>query len=303
NVFLGLSQMEDALINVLLNEQIKGNKVDGNFTTTYSNAVKELCAQVDKGFNSNITKDKLKNRLKRIKTNFNKSYDLCKNLSGFALSPVTKMWSAEPEFWKGLIDVKNHDAKKWMTTRVGNYDQLLELFAKDRATGATAKTAKEKRQRWANPSLGDGMDAIDGIDHLVSNEVTLESFEETHDNIQQLLSPGMPSRSTSQTIVSSRGKKRKSSNDDEYEAEIFKEGMMDIASALKEGNAILEKSQPHLYSEEELFAVLVDIDVEPQLLTKSYIYLVRNIDMKRAFPCCLFNMRKHVLMEMMFGDE
>ena len=33
-------------------------------------------------------------------------YDVFKNgLSGFAWSPVTKMWSAEPEVWESLIQV------------------------------------------------------------------------------------------------------------------------------------------------------------------------------------------------------
>ncbi|GAV68533.1 LOW QUALITY PROTEIN: Myb_DNA-bind_3 domain-containing protein, partial [Cephalotus follicularis] len=230
------SQMDDAFINALLNEQIKDNKVEGTFTTTaYDNVIKELCAQFAKGFK----KDKLKNHLKTIKANFNKSYDLFKNLSGFAWSP------------------ENPDAKIWMTTPISNFDKLVELFAKDRVTRAIAETAKEKRQRWDNSSSKEGLDTINDIDHLVTqNEVTLENFEQLNDNIQELLSPVMPSRLQSQSVGSSKGKKRKNND---------------------------QKSQPRQYSEEELFAELVDIDVEPHLLTKSYIYLVRNPDMMRAF--------------------
>ncbi|GAV83999.1 hypothetical protein CFOL_v3_27444, partial [Cephalotus follicularis] len=43
--------------------------------------------------------------------------------------------------------------------------------------------------------------------------------------------------------------------------------------------------------------------MESHLLTKSYIYLVRNHDMMRAFFGCPINMRKQVLMEMMYGDD
>ncbi|GAV78637.1 LOW QUALITY PROTEIN: Myb_DNA-bind_3 domain-containing protein, partial [Cephalotus follicularis] len=296
-----MSQIDDAFINALLNEQIKGNKVDGTFTTTHDSVVKELCAQVDKGFNSNIKKDKLKNCLKTIKANFNKSDDLFKNLSGFNWSSVTKM-SAKAEVWKALID-ENPDAKKWMTTPIGNFDKLVELFAKDRAT-VIAKTAKEKRQRWANSSSKEGLDTINDIDHLVSqNEVTLENFEQLNDNIQELLSPVMPSRLQSQSAGSSKGKKRKNSNDDDYEVEIVKDVMMEIAGAIREGNVVLEKSQPRQYSEEELSVELAEIDVEPHLLTKSYIYLVRNPDMMRAFFGCPISMRKQVLMEMMNGND
>ncbi|GAV78975.1 LOW QUALITY PROTEIN: Myb_DNA-bind_3 domain-containing protein, partial [Cephalotus follicularis] len=291
------------MLHSLLNEQIKGNKVDDTFATTaYDNVVKELCAQVDKGFNSNIKKDKLNNCLKTIKANFNKYYDLFRNLSGFAWSPVTKMWSDEPEVWKALID-ENLDAKKWMTTPIGNFDKLVELFAKDRAT-AIAESAKEKRQRWANSSSKEGLDTINDINHLVSqNEVTLENFEQLNDNIQELLSSFMPSRLQSQSIGSSKGKKRKNSNDGDYEVEIVNDAMMEIARAIREENVVLEKSQPRQYSEEELFAELVNIDVEPHLLTKSYIYLVRNPDIMRAFFGCPISMRKQVLMEMMYSDD
>ncbi|GAV74331.1 hypothetical protein CFOL_v3_17811 [Cephalotus follicularis] len=113
----------------------------------------------------------------------------------------------------------------------------------------------------------------------------------------------MPSRLQSQSAGSSKRKKRKNSNDGDYEVEIVKDAMMEIALAIREGNAVLGKSQPRKYSEEELFAELVDIDAESHLLTKSYIYLVRNPDMMRAFFGCPIRMRKQVLMEMVYGDD
>ena len=44
--------------------------------------------------------------IQTIKCNWLDCYDVFKNgLSGFAWSPITKMWSAEPEVWESLIQV------------------------------------------------------------------------------------------------------------------------------------------------------------------------------------------------------
>ena len=59
----------------------------------------------------------------------------------------------------------------------------MELFAKDRASGESAKTANEKRRRWASSS-GSHTGAIDDIDLLMSqNEVLLEGFDNVNDRI------------------------------------------------------------------------------------------------------------------------
>ena len=53
-----------------------------------------------------------------------------------------------------------------------NYSKMAQLWAKDRAQGNHAKTAKEKRARYAASTT------IDEIDNLISqNEVSLENFE------------------------------------------------------------------------------------------------------------------------------
>ena len=59
-----------------------------------------------------------------------------------------------------------------MTTPMPNYSKMAQLWAKDRAKGDHAKTAKEKRARYVAPTT------IYEIDNLVSqNEVSLENFE------------------------------------------------------------------------------------------------------------------------------
>ena len=59
-----------------------------------------------------------------------------------------------------------------MTTPIPNYSKMAQLWAKDRAKGDHAETAKEKRPRYAASTT------IDEIDNLISqNEVSLENFE------------------------------------------------------------------------------------------------------------------------------
>ena len=95
--------MDDVLIDALLHQHHLGNRNGSVFTThAYDNIVKELREKFEKP----IDKQKVKNRIKTIKYNWSDCYDVFKNgLSGFAWSPITKMWSAEPEVWESLIQV------------------------------------------------------------------------------------------------------------------------------------------------------------------------------------------------------
>ena len=52
-----------------------------------------------------LDKAKAKNRLKTIKEHFAECYDLFSHTSGFAWSPVTRMFTVEPEVWEALIEV------------------------------------------------------------------------------------------------------------------------------------------------------------------------------------------------------
>ncbi|MBA0565730.1 hypothetical protein Golob_010592 [Gossypium lobatum] len=126
--------------------------------------------------------------------------------SGFAWSPDTKMWTAKPELWKALAKSKP-DAKKWMITRIANYDMLVMLFAKDR----------EKRKGAKRGQLGCsiGGRVFDGI--------------------------------PLQEVVGARSLKS------------IREAIKDVVEAIREGNVIAERGQPRVYSEQELFAELVNL--------------------------------------------
>ncbi|KAK5825276.1 hypothetical protein PVK06_020090 [Gossypium arboreum] len=81
------------------------------------------------------------------------------------------MWTAKPELWKALAKSKPDAKKKWMITRIANYNMLVMLFAKDR----------EKRKGAKRGQLGCsiGGRVFDGIP---LQDVVGASMEETDTN-------------------------------------------------------------------------------------------------------------------------
>ncbi|KAA8521825.1 hypothetical protein F0562_012504 [Nyssa sinensis] len=294
--FIWTALMDDTLIDAFYQQNVIGNKIDGTFTTkAYDEVVKELCEKLG----MDVNKDKIKNRLKTIKTHFNECFDLFNyGLSGFSWSPITKLWSAEPEVWKSLIEAKSK-AEKWRTTLINHYDKLCEMFAKDRATGAGAETAKEKRRRWVSSTSEDPLESIHNIDQLVSqNEVTLENFIcDLDDDVENITSPKAPSTVPSQSATSKK-KNKKMRYDDEKDVQMVK-AIESVAEAIKEGNAIYEKYHQPVYLEKEVYNELIAIGVQEFLLDDAYLYLTSHPDKMRQFLGCPFERRKGILERMM----
>ncbi|KAK2663187.1 hypothetical protein Ddye_001761 [Dipteronia dyeriana] len=196
-------------------------------------------------------------------------------------------------------DKANPSAKKCRHMLIGNYVNLVDLFAKDRATCVGAETSKEKCKRWDNGS-GDDYETIESIDQLLSqNEVTLESVAHMDDDMDTIVSPRTTSQIPTQTVQLKR-KKRKTSNAEHNPDEMIK-AVHSLAEAIKEGNSMFEKSQPQVYSEQDLWNDLQAMRFEQSILTDAYLYLVENPDKRRAFFGCPLESRKDLLEMMMYG--
>ncbi|KAJ4790042.1 Myb/SANT-like DNA-binding domain protein [Rhynchospora pubera] len=169
--------MDRILINAFIHEQSIGNRPNGTFSTqAYDNIVKELQEAFPKKL---VDKDKIKNRIKYLKKDFGACYDIFKNAtSGFAWSPHTKMWDAEPGAWATFIQAYPQ-AKDLMGKPVLHYESLKQLFAKDRANGDGAETPAEMRQRSAQwMGIPEG-NIIDDIDRMAThNGATRETDDE-----------------------------------------------------------------------------------------------------------------------------
>ncbi|CAI9277057.1 unnamed protein product [Lactuca saligna] len=91
-----IDHMDNILVEALVKEDQLGNRVHGTFTLqAYGNMI----AGMTKEFNRPITKDQIKNRMKTLKGNFSKWYDMYQGTSliGFSWNSHTKYIEAEEE--------------------------------------------------------------------------------------------------------------------------------------------------------------------------------------------------------------
>ncbi|KAI9180607.1 hypothetical protein LWI28_006482 [Acer negundo] len=270
NTMKWTESMDVVLFDALLEQQANGNRIDGTFTTTAYNNVLKICREELK---YQFDKDHLKNRIKTLKINFNACYDLFKGLSGFSWSPVTRMFEAEPEVWNTLIESKP-SAKKWRVIEIQNYDKLLELFAKDRANGEGAISAKEKVKQWEKESCDQFVD----LERL--EDVTTDNFNP------------VSQQCNSQGANSSKVLKRKASMVYAFErqVEMIQVGMNNVADAIREGNviaeigiAVIEKTRPRIYEEQDIYAELLKIGVPDNVQLEAFLFLVKSPLKTRAF--------------------
>nr|XP_027083790.1 uncharacterized protein LOC113706101 [Coffea arabica] len=300
-------------ISIIKDQHYKGFHVDGTFTpTAYNNIINEL--KEKRGIE--FTKSHLKNRLKTLKEHFKESYDFFRNgkLSGFSWNPFTKTWCVEPEVWEQLLQEKP-EAIMWKTKmafgshirirfgfEIGYHGfgmSLEELFAKDRATGQGAKIAREKRMRWMNEPNGVQFESIIKIDDMLSqNEISLENFNNSSKELDAQRSKACNNKQ-SQGTTATQGKKRKVTCDEEFES--LKGAFHNVADALREVNAILEKSRPRVYSEKEIYDELVNIGVEADLIGDYYVFLCQNTEKVRSFFGCLSERSRNILNKLMNG--
>uniref|UniRef100_A0A2N9HGQ6 DDE Tnp4 domain-containing protein n=1 Tax=Fagus sylvatica TaxID=28930 RepID=A0A2N9HGQ6_FAGSY len=237
-------------------DTIIGARVNGTFSSrAYDEVVKELVAK----FEMDINKDK----------------------------------TAEPEVWEPLI-MSKPAAKKWMATPIPNYFKMAQLWAKDRATGDHAETAKEKRARYATSTT------IDGIDLMVSqNEVSLENFEvEESDQMKSPEINVVRSQVPSQEAFFSKSKKKKKVSEDGECDNAISRSFDNISMAMDRATEVMEKCFMKITGA-EIYAALEVLDLEPTLVTDAYIFLMDNAKYKDMFFGCPVSGRKDILLKLM----
>ncbi|KAF4365372.1 hypothetical protein F8388_012523 [Cannabis sativa] len=199
------------------------------------------------------------------------------------------------------------DARKWMSTPVGNYDKLLMLFANE--AGDSFAMAKEDGNHLVNLNIGSDLNGDLGASQ---NEVafTLEDLNGGNGGnyvlpISAEANSQIDSQAPSLSATSLKGKKRKASRNLDFEREFasVREAIKDVAAAIREGNAIAERSRARVYSEEEVFKELVSIGVDLQLRFRAYTFLIANAARVRAFFGCPVDERKDFLLQMMYSPQ
>ncbi|PWA49620.1 myb/SANT-like domain-containing protein [Artemisia annua] len=255
----------------------------------YANMVEELSL-----YKPDIKKENLQNRLKTLKGNFAQYYDIFRgtSLSGFSWNPVTKLMDAEEEVWEALIKNKP-EASKWRKKPMNHYDELFELFAKDRANGDAAETAKERNNRMKTNEQR--VETIDEIDQLLeTNEIVLEQINHGDSRVTSQVKPT--------NVNTSKNKKRKLEEDADFTSKIMI-SFNNLADAIKESNKVMANSRPHVYSEGEIYNELELLGLEQDDIPPAYLFLVNRPDKMRALMGCPRDMRVNVLAIMMDTTE
>ncbi|XP_028116200.1 uncharacterized protein At2g29880-like [Camellia sinensis] len=210
--------MDVVLIDSLLDQMLKGQKIGGSFT---SSAYRAASNAVSTKFSVHCDSSHVRNRLKTLKRNFAMAKDMLTTDSGFGYNHSTQLIEATTGVWATYLKAKPK-ASQFRLAPIQNFQKLCQLFEKDRAIGSLAIGPKEKRLRWAGQQI------------LLDDENTdhTESLSENFDGI------GTQDDQTTEVSCSSNSKKRKNKLGDTLSEEIrsIKEGLDAVATALDRGN-------------------------------------------------------------------
>ena len=134
----------------------------------------------------------------------------------------------------------------------------MKLFSKDRATGEISGTAKEKKMKAMDES----------------------SFEKKDESL------GEAQPSDSADSSNQKGKKRKSEEVFQNELLFIKEGLDNVAQALREGNVIVERGRAQVYSPQEVFEELSKMEIDSLTHRKAYRFLnAKQSRIRELFGC------------------
>ncbi|KAJ0520768.1 putative Myb/SANT-like domain-containing protein [Helianthus annuus] len=282
--------MDNIFIQSMIAQQDRGNRINGSFTSqAYNNMIEELNTKLQ----IELTKKHMKNRLKTLKEHFSQWYDMFRgtSLSGFSWNSETQLIEAEDEVWDKLIDSKP-DAAALKTKKVSNFNEMLQLFAKDRASGAQAETAKERNARLKeNDSVN--IETVPEVDDFcAANDVVLESQCNTDDDIQ-----GLPP--TSSRAKKCKSRKRKVEQQDEDLTSMIMNGVGSVANAILEGNKILERAYHREYTGEEIYNALEPLGMDSHEIRRALNFLATNQAKARMLFSCPPLIRLGLLRDMM----
>ncbi|KAK6149294.1 hypothetical protein DH2020_016819 [Rehmannia glutinosa] len=135
--------MDSHLALILTEQMVLGYKCDGD--TWKPKALQAVVTYLNAKLHLNLTKDNIKNRLKNWKRHFNVVSDIQTKQSGFAWDEERKMIVVTTDEWSSWAAyVESHpDAKGMQNKMIENWDGIVLLCGKDRATVKSLKLFKK----------------------------------------------------------------------------------------------------------------------------------------------------------------
>ena len=88
------------------------------------------------------------------------------------------------------------------------------------------------------------------------------------------------------------------------EASIIKEAILDVAQAMREGNAMYGRAKHSLpVTEEQVWALVEGLNFEELMLSDAYLHLIPNPGKLRAVLGCPWEKRKQMITRLVFGNS
>ncbi|KAL5177583.1 hypothetical protein HKD37_08G023325 [Glycine soja] len=162
NYFTWNLEMERVLADVLRDQRNLGNKGDGGWKRSALNAA---AAVLSTSFNVNVTSDNVKNRIKLWRSWYGIVSDIL-GQSGFDWDGTKHMITVENENAWNEYCISHKSAKPFRYKVLQNWEDIVDLCAKDRATGHGAETAMDVDEAMSRETnevefMGLGATAID----------------------------------------------------------------------------------------------------------------------------------------------
>ncbi|KOM29681.1 hypothetical protein LR48_Vigan743s001400 [Vigna angularis] len=259
--------MDARLLYCMIEESRMGNRVDESWTSqAYSNIVDHLHSA---GYVA-ITKNNVKNRQKVLKDKWREVHDLFSGLSGFAWNPVSMTFHAEDEVWMDLIQSRPA-AAKWRVNSIKHYDLMVELWAVDRATGSSVRTARQARRQRVGPRVS--VDLNQNVEYIPEQPQWAEYRDPTppspppsvdeYSPGQTQSVPSVPSGGTSP----SRGSKRKAPMVDVIDSQFDKlttslDGFANVLSSSNVHFGVISNAVDFPYDRDMALATMIIPDLQ-----------------------------------------
>lgn len=252
-------EMDVVLIDALLEQVEKGQKIGSTFTAFAYSSVADL---VGSKFQKVLSIANVKNRMKTLKSKHTEAQKVL-GQSGFGYNESTQMIEATPDVWKAYIMANPKASSTIRHKPVMNYYKLDLLFGKDRATGSMAVGPKERQRQWAKQASSSDDVPSAAATELPTNEAS---------------SCGVSSKDQLRTKKTKGGNKVLELVCDELKS--LNSGVDAVAKAIQQGNS-------RNYTEEQLFDEITKIDgLSDVYQMKVYQRLSNEPNSARAFLAC-----------------
>nr|KAJ0227463.1 hypothetical protein LSAT_V11C100040250 [Lactuca sativa] len=225
---------------------------------------------LNKKLNMNLTKSNLKNRLKSLTSGFSQ-YNL---------------------MYFGVFKKSKPEAVLQKTKKVANFEQMLVLFARDRASGENVEIAKER-----NVMFNKTTDIK--IESILDNDVTSENqrIDDDEDDTQ-VVSPTHEQNSSAKKSKTNEAEPQPQPKPKTFETKIMNV-VGDEANAMRDCNTIFERAYHHELTGDEIYQKLQLIGLEPYEISGALMYLTRNQADARMLFTYPMNIQNDLLKTMM----